>query len=114
MHEVRSRAGRCAAAASHIKVEAQGEEKLEDLLDLGGAERLSIGLTFQWDQDKNIEFLLVSSQASLLTVCVTHLLFHWTHHHFYQVALRVNRQKSAIRDMSDCLSFGCGEKSSRR
>lgn len=43
VHEVRSRAGRCAATASKIKVEAQGEEKLEDLLDLGEAERLSLG-----------------------------------------------------------------------
>lgn len=54
---MRLRAGRCAAAASHIKVEAQGEEKLEDLLDLGGAERLSIDIRFQWDVDKNIEIL---------------------------------------------------------
>lgn len=32
------------------KVEAQGEEKLEDLLDLGGAERLSIGLRGDWNK----------------------------------------------------------------
>lgn len=32
------------------KVEAQGEEKLEDLLDLGGAERLSIGLRGDWNE----------------------------------------------------------------
>lgn len=37
------RAGRC-AAASHIKVEAQGEEKRENL-ELGGAKRLPIGFT---------------------------------------------------------------------
>lgn len=51
MHEARTRAGRCAAAASQIKVEAQGEEKLEDLLDLGGAERLSIGLRGDWNKE---------------------------------------------------------------
>lgn len=32
------------------KVEAQGEEKLEDLLDLGGAGRLSIGLRGDWNK----------------------------------------------------------------
>lgn len=50
VHEARTRAGRCAAAASQIKVEAQGEEKLEDLLELGGAERLSIGLRGDWNK----------------------------------------------------------------
>lgn len=50
MHEARTRAGRCAAAASQIKVEAQGEEELEDLLDLGGAGRLSIGSREDWNR----------------------------------------------------------------
>lgn len=47
---MRSRAGRCAATASQIKVEAQGEEKLEDLLDLGGAERPITSTLKQSDQ----------------------------------------------------------------
>lgn len=50
VHEARRRAERCAVAAGQVKVEAQGEEKLEDLLDLRAVQRLSIGSHGHWNK----------------------------------------------------------------